>query len=534
MHTQTIEDQILNMPMAAYMAELGKMQQASKRDPRNAKLNYMLGLMYLRTDSYPEAVRSLKKASKTDPNNESVLKVLSEVTLLEQKDYSEALKHLKRWSMVRPDVGVIHAHIAECLLELNKPTAALESVDKAEAIDPDNPKAIAVRANIYTKIGDVNKARETLERYLDVGDDANVASGIVDLPGYKPDDTVLERLENMVERLGENKAANVIYSNMGKVYESRGDYDRAFEYLVKSNEKPRERLDKEEANAAFKNIREVFTRKFMLENAGLGHESDQPIFIVGMPRSGTTLTESILAGHPKVTDNGELPFMQSQLKKNGLYAVSNPLLANKLPGLKEHFEFEGAGYFKHVAERYFDHSGFQKRNKKYQVDKLPHNFLSVGLIHLVFPNAKIIHCRRHPVDCALSCYKASFSEFHAYATDLEFLGVYYKQYFELMKYWRELLPGRMFEVCYEDVVANTELVARNMIDHIGLDWDDGCLDHTKSKKTVKTASQWQVRQPIYTSSVAKWKHYEKHLQPMIKTMGSCIEEYEAELAALAN
>jgi tetratricopeptide (TPR) repeat protein len=435
--------------------------------------------------------------------------------------------------MMRKDLPDLHVNIAECLLKTEKPQEALISLEKAEALDPKFPKLFAIRADVYTKLGDVDNARRNYEAYMEVDNDSTILSQILTLPGYDPDDAMLERLEEIANSNENEAGRNVFYANIASVYEKRKNYPKAFELYQKSNARIKLKLDRKGTLAAFSNLKETFTREFMESHANLGHESDQPIFIVGMPRSGTTLTESILAGHPSIIDNGELSYMHSRLGAFGLYTENNPLLNDMLPTFKKFFDDAPDDHFKSIAQGYFDNSGFDKRSKAYQVDKLPHNFMAVAYLHLVFPNAKIIHCRRNPIDGALSCFKASFSEFHAYATDLEFLGLYYRQYWELMKYWRELLPGKMFEVYYEDTVSNTEFVARNMIDHVGLEWDDGCLDHTKSKKTVSTASQWQVRQPIYTSSVAKWKNYEKELQPLIRTLGTCVEEYEAELAALS-
>ena len=530
------EERALKLPMQVYLQEIHQLENQLKRDKRNPQLLFAHALMLLRTESFSQAVSSLKKAHKLAPKSEEILKSLSEILFLSSKNYADALRYFRKWSMMRKDEPVILIHIAECQLKLGKPGDALATLEKVEKINPDLPNLYTTKADVFTKLGDVDKARGAFEKSLEIEESPRVASQLLMLPGYKPDEAALQKLADIAEKTGEDRdgeASNLFLSNLATAYEKRKEYARAFEYFQRSNEMPRKRLDRESNLAAFQNIRDTFTREYIKSQEGQGHPSDKPIFVVGMPRSGTTLTESILAGHRDIIDNGELPFLHAQFKNFGLYNVNNPLLADTLPSLSKVFSEFPDGYFRRLGERYIDDSGFQKKRDKFQVDKLPHNFMCVGLIHLVFPNAKIIHCRRNPIDGALSCYKASFSEFHAYATDLEFLGLYYRQYFELMKFWRELFPGKMFEVFYEDTVTNTEFVARNMIDHIGLEWDDNCLDHTKSKETVATASQWQVRQPIYTSSVAKWKNYEEQLQPMIKTMGSCVAEYEAELAALS-
>jgi len=158
----------------------------------------------------------------------------------------------------------------------------------------------------------------------------------------------------------------------------------------------------------------------------------------------------------------------------------------------------------------------------------------MGLISVLFPNAKIIHCRRHPLDNCVSLFTNSMGSYHnAYKTDLTTLGLYYRQYLQLMDHWRKVLPNQFHEVYYEDVVGNTELNARNMIDYLGLNWEDSVMDRKGSQKAVKTLSVWQVRQPVYTSSSGRWKVFEKHLGPLIDALGPVVAEYEAELTALS-
>jgi len=166
-------------------------------------------------------------------------------------------------------------------------------------------------------------------------------------------------------------------------------------------------------------------------------------------------------------------------------------------------------------------------------DKLPHNFQNVGLIHLLFPNAAMIHVRRHPLDNCLSLYSNSMNKFHnEYKTELPKLGLYFRHYLQLMDHWREVLPGRMHEVFYEDLVANTEWNARAMIAHIGLEWEDGVMNRAGSQRSVRTLSNWQARQPVYSTSKGKWRNYEKFLGPVIDALGPYVEAYEKELATL--
>ena len=187
------------------------------------------------------------------------------------------------------------------------------------------------------------------------------------------------------------------------------------------------------------------------------------------------------------------------------------------------------------AQAYMDNMSSVVGITKHFTDKLPHNFLRIGMIKLLFPKAKIIHCRRRPLDNCVSLFTNSMRSFHnSYKTDLVKLGLYYRKYVSLMTYWREIFPGEIYDVYYEDLVANTELNARQMIKYIGLEWEDSVMDRQSSQKSVKTLSAWQVRQPVYTTSAGRWRNYEKHLVPLIDTLGPIVQKYEDELAMIAS
>ncbi|MEL7428636.1 MAG: sulfotransferase [Pseudomonadota bacterium] len=528
------ERRIKTLPLQGIYQEIQKHQALSKRAPRNADIHLALGMLLSQAEMYQDALASLKKALKFASDPQPVYAKITEILITRLYRFSDAIPYYRKWATASRNSVPVLTRMARCELAANRLDEALVSIGKAERKQPDDPVIHEVYATIHAKRGDVAATRAALEKCLELGASADVSSRLLNLPGEKPDDGLIQRFEDMAEKLDASERKLHLLTNIGLAREGRKEYREAFTAFKDANDIGRQKLDRERELAPFANVKAAFSPAVLKRNEGAGNPTDQPIFIVGMPRSGTTLIESILAGHHKITDNGELGHVYDQLKKLGVYRVEKPGVVNQQPGLQYYLENAVKESFPQLAEGYLNNSGFKRELNKMQVDKLPHNFFSVGLIHLMFPNAKIIHCRRHPVDCAWSCFKSSFSEFHAYATDLEFLGTYYQEYWKLMDYWRDVLPGKMHEVFYEDTVVNTEAVARGMIDHLGLEWDENCLDHTQSKKDVSTASQWQVRQPIYTSSVAKWKNYESELQPMIKAMGPCVDAYEAELAALGS
>ena len=183
--------------------------------------------------------------------------------------------------------------------------------------------------------------------------------------------------------------------------------------------------------------------------------------------------------------------------------------------------------FVEIGERYIQQNGFQKLPGILKIDKMPHNFLALGLITLVFPNAKIIHCQRHPMDCALSIYRNNLGSYHDnYASDLTEIGKYYRAYADLMAHWKNVLPLNFQTVFYESLVEKTEDTAREMVRALDLDWEPACLDHSSTKRDVNTASVWQVRQEIYSTSVQKWRVYENQLQPLADDLADLIDDYE--------
>jgi hypothetical protein len=231
-----------------------------------------------------------------------------------------------------------------------------------------------------------------------------------------------------------------------------------------------------------------------------------------MPRSGTTLTEQILASHPKVHGAGELTALQRMLN-----SVAGP--DRKLLGYPQMMSALLPQDLATLGRAYVERLAALAQGKPRVVDKMPANFQFAGLVHLMLPNARIIHCRRDPIDVCLSCYSKNFSERKDFAYDLRELGLYYRAYEALMAHWRGLLPPERFiEVDYEAVVDDLEGQARRLVAFCGLDWDEACLDFHQTSRQVRTASVNQVRRPIYRSSLARWKPYEHHLAPLIEAL----------------
>jgi hypothetical protein len=305
---------------------------------------------------------------------------------------------------------------------------------------------------------------------------------------------------------------------LGKCHDDTKDYDKAFPHFLAGCKLKRAKLTYDPANAVrqFAGVMEIFDKATIDRLRGAGDPSDVPVFVLGMPRSGTTLTEQIIASHPDVYGAGELHDLLRIAERNITGATTPVTFPDNLRALDQKtLTAWGTEYVAGLKQR--------APNAKRITDKMPANFFAVGLIHLMLPNAKIIHVNRNPVDTCLSCFTRLFNRKQEHTYDLAELGQYYVHYARLMEHWRKILPaGAFLDVQYEDIVANQETQARRMVEYCGLEWNDACLDFHNTKRSIRTASVTQVRQPIYKTSVERWRHYEKFLGPLLDALGDLV------------
>jgi len=299
---------------------------------------------------------------------------------------------------------------------------------------------------------------------------------------------------------------------LGKSYDDIGDADRAFRHFAEGNRLKRQtfQYDKHADTRIFTEIMRIFDKPAIQRLRGAGDPSRVPVFIVGMPRSGTTLVEQILASHPDVHGAGELTDMPTIMQRN-IAGSEFPENLRLLDGTR--LAAWGKEYVASLRKR----SPSALRIS----DKLPINFMAIGLIHVMLPNAKIIHVRRDPLDTCLSCFNNLFTQDNVkWSYDLTELGTYYANYARLMEHWRDVLPSSaMLEIDYEELVKDCELQTRRLIDYCELEWNENCLEFHSNKRAVRTVSLAQVRKPVYNSSIERWRSYEKHLGPLLAVLG---------------
>ena len=447
----------------------------------SAILHGNLGNILKAQGKYDEAVASYKRALALEPHRAEYYLAVAEIYRVSEGGDAREIAWLRRAVEQCPDSADLLVWFGEAVKRHGNTLEAQEFFRKARALSPTD-------GYIHQTLAHTKKFTER-------------------------DDADLTRMEALLSR-GDLKDQDRcrLHFALGKAYEDLADYDASFVHYEQGNALYRATFDYDiEAEArSFGDIRATFTRA--LFGHGRGCDSRAPIFILGMPRSGSTLLEQMLAAHPLVHGAGELPLlgqiMQSLWARN--VNPAGQAYPRGLASIDEAVLRDAGQYYAHSVEALLD----KKPGARYVTDKMPHNFLYVGMIKLLLPNARIIHCRREPMDTCFSCYKHLFSGAHPYAYDLRELGSYYKLYEGLMAHWHEVLPGEILDVDYEAVVEDQEGQLARLLGFCGLPWDDACLAYHETGPVALTASSVQVRRPIYKDSLAYWRRYEAHLTPL--------------------
>jgi len=308
---------------------------------------------------------------------------------------------------------------------------------------------------------------------------------------------------------------------LGKALEDEGDFGVSFEHYRQANALRRAEIhyDPQQTRAHVARARALFTREFFAARAGCGAAAPDPIFIVGLPRAGSTLLEQILASHSQVEGTMELPDVPAIAQTLGPSSSD----ARRYPESLERLE---PAEIRALGELYLARTRVQRKTgARFFIDKLPNNFLHVGLIHLMLPNAKIIDARRHPLGCCFSGFKQHFARGQNFTYDLAELGAYYRDYVELMAHFDEVLPGRIHRVFYERMVEDTDTEVRRLLDYCGLPFEPACLRFYENERAVRTASSEQVRTPIFRDGMDQWRRYEPWLEPLKAALGPVLQAY---------
>jgi len=512
-----------------------------KEDPNIGMI--AIGIEHQRAGRDEEALECFRQALRKYPDSVDAMRFLATAYFKQNEIYSDAEALLRRAVEIAPDFALAWGDLGHALLKSQKPVEAIEAYKQALKLLPENYIAWTQLARAQSLAGYPEKSAKAYQKSLEINPKipnaqmgyGHVLKALGDQPGslrayreairQKPDfgevywsmanlkifkfkEKEVEAMEEQLEKskLGESTEVHFRFA-LGKAYEDLKDYDKAWHYYHSGNELKRQLVEYDPVayNVQTKSIQNYFTQEKLRECQGNGYPDEGPIFIVGLGRSGSTLIEQILSSHSQVEGTEELSILGKLTDTLGRYGRDNVRFPEALDKMRP-------GDWRAFGLEYLDNAKrYRLTDKPIFTDKLPNNFLYLGFLHLILPNAKIINARRHPIDSCLGNYKQLFGHGQNFTYDIFELGEYYTAYTNLMEHWNEVLPGKVLDVHYEDVVIDLEGQVRSILDHCGLPFEEQCVRFYETERAVKTASSEQVRQPIYTGGMGKWRKYENHL-----------------------
>ncbi|MCW8831317.1 MAG: sulfotransferase, partial [Gammaproteobacteria bacterium] len=517
----------LLLEIAGIYLQQNKMNEAESslakilsKDPRNAEAFYGLGEVAHSRQKIDIAENYYKQALAIQPKNAETHNRLGQIKYT--KGFRDlAVKYYETAISIQPDNSEFWRNLAQSQLALGQLDKAHESIDQAIKISPNDIDAITTKAGIYEKSGNAEASYKTIKpvldkKILDTGIATTYASICHKLGQCNEAIEYLDAIQNKLDT-----SSHLLQSfnyTVGKLFDKLGNYDRAFKHFEAANNATPSNFSAIEHSALIERIMHVFNWQFMSTTPRpSSFNKEGAVFIIGMPRSGTSLVEQILDSHPDISGAGELSDIS--IISNEIVNVIDPET-----GFPECYKKITSDILEQHAKKYLDKLSSISSESRYVTDKMPQNFIFLGLIALMFPKAKIIHCVRNSIDTCLSIYFQHFNESHNYATRLEDIASYYKEYRRLMAHWKMVLPLTIHDINYEELVNSPKSHIHSLLNYLDLDWSDNCLNFHKSSRHVPTASYDQVTRSLYTSSQGRWKNYKNHIAPLLELLSSFNQE----------
>jgi tetratricopeptide (TPR) repeat protein len=523
------------MALAAEHHREGRTEEAERtyrrvlRDnPRNVDALRLLALIAVKADRADDAEILLEKAIEIAPDFNQAFVDLGRLRK-DQDRFAEALECFERAIALEPTQAQAHYLRAGTLARASFTYEAIESYRRCLALKPAHAGALIGIGHVLKAVGDYDAAVASYNACIrEVPDSGETYWSLANLKRYRFDDAMVAEMERRVSTSRDVQSEVNFLFALGKAFEDRGDFERAWHYYRTGNETQRPQVFYDPVQTESMNDRliAVYSPELISSLEGAGHPDPSPIFILGLPRSGSTLLEQILASHSQVEGTSELPYIaraSSSLNRNREEGLNYPEAMREL----------APAHLRRLGEEYLERARTHRRRGTPRfIDKMPNNFPNAGFIATILPQAKIIDARRHPLDACLSCYRQLFAKGQAFTYDLTEIGEYYLQYQRMMDHWAAVLPGRVLTVQYEDVVSDFENQVRRLLDFCGLPWEEACLRFYESERPIRTPSSEQVRQPIYDRSVGHWRNYEHHLGELIEVIAPIRERYRRYEAAV--
>jgi tetratricopeptide (TPR) repeat protein len=528
-------------------------ERARVTDPHRARIEEATGA--LTAEDRKAAERIFRDILKVDASHVGALCGLAAISLTASRggDALRLLRHAQKQSAHLP---LIWRGLCQTYGDTGRLPDAEAAALKLLKIEPENPKNWTTLGNVYTRlmrqedalpafeeasrlnpgeirlrlsIGHLHKTlgnrRESEATYKEcLARDPALGEAywcLADLKNYAFADAEIASMQSLIKGAGGDDVDQAhVHFALGRAFEQHRDYAAAFRHYEIGNRRRRKTVpfDIRMFESKSRRVREVFDARFFAGHAGGGCDDASPIFIVGLPRSGSTLIEQILASHSQVEGTFELPNVLGIVRE---FDHSNP----EHDAYPESVRAVPAPRFADLGRRYLQETAPLRKSRPRFLDKMPNNFSHVGLIAAMLPNATVIDARRHPMDSCFSTYKQMFAEGQAFSYDLDDLGRYFRCYLGLMDHWDEVLPGKVLHLQYEALVRDPETHIRRLLAHCGLEFEPACLAFHETRRPVRTASAEQVRQPIYTSALAYWRHFERDLEPLRRALGDSLDRF---------
>ena len=553
------------LALADHLARIGDTQGADEAYASHIKFStrdpdLLAAASALLDNRIPDAEALLRRQLKKAPTDVAALRMLAEVAARLGRD-EEAELLLAHCLELAPTFHAARQNYALVLNRGNKPAQALAEIESLLAVEPDNPGYRNLKAVVLCRIGDYQPAIEIYDRilaeypghsriWMSYGHALKTAGlpdraiaayrrsialepgfgeaywSLANLKTFRFTNDEVQAMGAQLQRdgLGDEDRLHFEFA-LGKAMEDEAEYARAFPHYARGNALRRQMVPwgADDNSARLRRSLQLYTPEFFRERVGCGSAAPDPIFIIGMPRAGSTLIEQILSSHPAVEGTMELPEINTLIRS--LWQREGASVGVPYQDIVARLD---AGALRELGDGYIERTRIHRKSgAPFFIDKMPNNFAHVGLIHLVLPKARILDARRHPLACCFSAFKQQFARGQSFSYDLDDLGRYYRDYVELMAHFDAALPGRIHRVIYENMVADTEVEVRRLLDACGLPFDDRCLRFFENARPVRTASSEQVRQPIYREGVDHWRHFEPWLGPLKESLGTVLDAYPA-------
>jgi len=512
--TQLVQEALSHQHAGRIPLAMTLFEEVLRLDPRNPQANFSLGIAAYQEGRIGLAIERFQLAAKKAGKHPQVHQLLG-IALMNSGDLDGAMASLKKAVSLAPKEADMHAQLGDVYRIKRMPVLSRQSYDRALKLDPENGYGLVGMGQLEISVGNIDDAIVCFEKAIACKKELPTAFQCLSLArSFKEKPKELDQIEALitdgVPRPGPDQAN--LHWAAGKIYQDIGETPRGLEHYQKARQLHYPPFDAGAYKARIDFMKDVFDEDYFASRADVAEGSEKPVFIFGLPRSGTTLVEQIISRHSRAASGGEISFFRHLQEDMGLKGKPSAALESRLKNMEPK-------EFKRIARKYLAVLDGVNRRADRVTDKMPHNYEMIWLMSLLYPKAAFIHCYRSPADTCISLLSHPLSPAHNYALTQETVGNYYRTYMSLMDHWEKVVPVEMHTLTYETLVDNQRSESEVLLAKSGLDWEDACLEFYKNEGPVTTFSNTQVRRPIFRSSVGRWHGKEAHYKELFDALG---------------